>query len=204
MRVTCTGTNRAGNRCGRSPVPGGTVCKLHGGAAPQVAARAAIRREVMAWGLGTPDVDPIEILLRLISQSAARASHYAAELERLEAEHGLLAAVTTRSRFVTADGQVIETGEAVRVLARLEAEERDRLSKFAALAVNAGVEQRRVALAEKQGGQIADVFKMVMADPLLNLSPEQRAVLPVVVRRALGIGDPPRVIDAVPPLEIDP
>lgn len=42
-RPTCTATNRQGKRCGKYPIPGGTVCRMHGGAAPQVQ-RAALER----------------------------------------------------------------------------------------------------------------------------------------------------------------
>ena len=35
--LTCTATAKStGNRCGKPPIHGGTVCKFHGGAAPQV------------------------------------------------------------------------------------------------------------------------------------------------------------------------
>lgn len=39
----CTGTNRAGERCQRQPIPGGEVCVMHGGAAPQVQRSAKAR-----------------------------------------------------------------------------------------------------------------------------------------------------------------
>lgn len=42
-RAQCTATNRQGKRCGRAPIVGGTVCRMHGGAAPQVAAKALDR-----------------------------------------------------------------------------------------------------------------------------------------------------------------
>lgn len=42
-RNQCTATNRRGVRCQRAPIRGGTVCRMHGGAAPQVK-RAAERR----------------------------------------------------------------------------------------------------------------------------------------------------------------
>ena len=42
----CTATNRAGDRCGRQPIPGGDVCVLHGGAIPQV--RAAAEKRLLA------------------------------------------------------------------------------------------------------------------------------------------------------------
>lgn len=41
--VRCSATNRAGNQCGRRPIPGGTVCVMHGGKAPQVKAAAQKR-----------------------------------------------------------------------------------------------------------------------------------------------------------------
>lgn len=46
MDGRCTATNRRGERCGRRPIPGGYVCKMHGGAAPQVIAKAEERLEM--------------------------------------------------------------------------------------------------------------------------------------------------------------
>lgn len=42
-RPRCTATNRQGNRCGKEPIHGGTVCRMHGGAAPQVMFKAMER-----------------------------------------------------------------------------------------------------------------------------------------------------------------
>jgi hypothetical protein len=39
----CTATNRAGEQCGRAPIPGGSVCNFHGGRAPQIVAAAQRR-----------------------------------------------------------------------------------------------------------------------------------------------------------------
>lgn len=46
-RGRCHATTRAGERCGNPPMRGGRVCRMHGGAAPQVRA-AAKRRAAMA------------------------------------------------------------------------------------------------------------------------------------------------------------
>ena len=40
----CTATSKSsGKRCGKSAIPGGNVCRFHGGAAPQVKKRAEER-----------------------------------------------------------------------------------------------------------------------------------------------------------------
>ena len=39
----CVGTNRAGERCRRAAIRGGSVCDLHGGDSPQVIAKAKLR-----------------------------------------------------------------------------------------------------------------------------------------------------------------
>jgi hypothetical protein len=62
-------------------IPGGPVCRFHGGASPQVASKAAVRAEVWSWGLGDATVDPGEVLLCLVTQSAARAERYAMLLD---------------------------------------------------------------------------------------------------------------------------
>lgn len=42
-RRQCTAHARSGSQCKRSPILGGTVCRMHGGAVPQVRAAAAAR-----------------------------------------------------------------------------------------------------------------------------------------------------------------
>jgi hypothetical protein len=42
-RRQCVATNRSGVRCGRVPIPGGTVCPYHGGNTPQVQRAARLR-----------------------------------------------------------------------------------------------------------------------------------------------------------------
>lgn len=39
----CTATNRQGTQCARAPIRGGSVCRLHGGGAPQVKQKAEER-----------------------------------------------------------------------------------------------------------------------------------------------------------------
>lgn len=57
MRVTprCTARARStGERCGNRPIPGGTVCRFHGGGAPAVRRRARLRlAELVDPAIGT-------------------------------------------------------------------------------------------------------------------------------------------------------
>lgn len=39
----CSATSRSGNRCKKGPIPGGMVCRMHGGGAPQVKRKAMER-----------------------------------------------------------------------------------------------------------------------------------------------------------------
>jgi hypothetical protein len=57
------------------------VCRYHGGGAQHVKVKAAVQAELLGWGLGDSTVDPGEVLLRLVTQSAARAEGYAMLLE---------------------------------------------------------------------------------------------------------------------------
>lgn len=90
----CSGHKANGQPCKNPAIKGANVCRNHGGSIPRVRAKAAVRAEVMDWGLGDTHIDPGEILLRLVSQSAARAELYGRLLaeaydaaERLQAAH---------------------------------------------------------------------------------------------------------------------
>lgn len=152
----CTGHKSNGKPCGRYAIRGAKVCPSHGGKAPQVKAMAAVRAELSRWSLNDTSVDPGEMLLRLVSQSAARAQRYALELSALVEQHGgdVQAAMIREAKIVARDGQVVKAGEYIRGLVQLEAQERDRCANFAAKAVAAGLVERQVRLAEKQA-QIA-------------------------------------------------
>jgi len=62
-------SKRSRERCRRAPIPGGTVCMMHGGAAPQVAAAARRRLQDRAArvacfdlgleGFGQPDAETL-------------------------------------------------------------------------------------------------------------------------------------------------
>lgn len=215
----CIAHKSDGKPCANWAVQGATVCTAHGGAAPQVAARAAVRAEVMRWGLGDANVDPGQVMLRLVSQSAARAEHYSRLLEqaydaaeRLRGAHeagellvseghrldgvdeddeepaaiqraredldrvfisGGVAALVGNVYSSTNSGSVFATGEAIRGLAKLEADERDRCAGFAAKAIAAGLNERLVRVAEREAS-IAERALMAALDDIGLTADQQR------------------------------
>lgn len=223
--ASCSGTNRQGNPCSLKAIEGGTVCWRHGGKAPQVKAKAAVRAELMSWGLDAPTVDPGETLLKLVSQSAARAHRYSLLLEdayeaaeRLRAAHdagellvtgeepeepaavqraredleqvfitGGVAALVGNTYSLSSSGSLYATGEAIRGLATLEAQERERCANWCVKAIAAGLAERTVRMAERQGALIADLLRAVMNDAELGLTEDQRRALPDVAERHLNL-----------------
>lgn len=187
-----TGTRRCiakrsdGQPCRRWAIKGGATCTSHGGAAPQVRAKAAVRAEIDWWGLGDTTVDPGETLLRLLSQAVARAEKYAAQVAAQVEEHGLYDALVGDRLIQDPDsGRVTKIDEYVRAMALIEAQERDRAARFAKMAIEAGLAERQVRLAERQGALIEQV--LVAAFEHLGLTVEQRRAAPAAIREALAI-----------------
>lgn len=178
----CTGRKKNGEQCKGWRVPGSTVCRRHL-INPVAKARAAMRAEVLHLGFNLDEVDPGEILLKLVAQSSHRCAELAAELERHVAESPSLRQALVGEAY----GEFGPVGEYVRGLAQLEAAERDRCAGFAAKAIAAGLAERTVRLAERQGEMLAEVLRVVLADPVLGLSREQQAAVPGMIRRHLAI-----------------
>lgn len=145
-------------------------------------AKAAIRADMISWGLDAPTVDPGDTLLKLVSQSASRAQRYAAELEDMVAGSDTLRGALIREAY----GEFGPVGEYARGLVQLEAQERERCASWCTKAIAAGLAERQVRLAERQGALIADVLRAVMGDATLGLSDQQRSVMPDVIRRHLA------------------
>jgi hypothetical protein len=71
------------------------------------------------------------------------------DLERVF-QVGGVAALIGKTYGISTTGHIFESGEALRGLAKLEADERDRCANFAAKAIAAGLAKRQVEIAEAQ------------------------------------------------------
>lgn len=209
--IKCTkrkSPSRGGGPCGAYAVKGTVppICAGHGGKAPQVRRKAHVRAELQAWGLNDQVslVDPVETMLRLLTQSYARVELYsglmreafdagerqdagdgsaADDLERVLTTGGVRALIGYK-RSAAADGTIYRSEEIVRGLAKLEAEERDRAMKFAERAVAAGLNERIVRVAEHTGAMLATVLRSALTR--LELTAEQLNMAPMIIEQAVS------------------
>lgn len=179
----CSKTSkRTGQHCKAFAIRGTDppVCKVHSGKSLAIVrAEIAVREEVSRWRLGDMTVEPGELLLRLVTQSAWRADAYADEISRIVDEHdgNLRKALTGNTYTVTAEGDPVKTGEYIKAMTQLEANERDRAATFAAKAVAAGLAERQMRLAEKQAQLAVQFVTAVLRDFDLAGTPEATAAI---------------------------
>jgi hypothetical protein len=145
--------------------PGVGKCKFHLGNSPTHQVSAVVQETQRRMiKLGMPiEVHPHEALLSMLYLASGHVAWLRAEIG------------------ATDD---LGTFEA-RVLVELYGTERDRVAKVAKAALDAGVNERQVALAERYGEQLADFITTVFADDELGLTAGQREQLPAVLRRHL-------------------
>jgi hypothetical protein len=155
----------------------------HGGAAPQVRAAAARRlaeeaatRAVVSYGLPR-DIDPHEALLEEVHRTAGHVAWLAEQVRGIEPD-ALTWGRTSAVDKGAGEFPGIDTTHAAvpPVLLELYLRERRHLVEVCKAAIAAGVEERRVRLAERQGIELAGVFRRVMGR--LALTAEQLALAP--------------------------
>lgn len=197
--MKCTAKRTNGTPCNAYAVKGLKVCRVHGGSSKRAKAAAARRveeekakrvaaNELQRFRAGT-DVDPAAKLLDMLYVAAGEERVWGEQVQRLrETAPHKLTAVQTRISVGKDRGGTTElrhVDATVAVEYRLWTEAQERVAKFAAAALRAGVEERRVKLAEDQGALVAQVIRGVLND--LKLSKEQAAVAPEVVTRHLKL-----------------
>lgn len=186
-------SKRSGQQCKRFAIPGGTVCAMHGGKAPAVVAAAERRLQERAAVLalesfGIPVVvDPHEALLAELHRTAGAVEWLGAIVAGLERDQ--VGWGTTKVKTGGDDGGVTEEAKPS-IWYELWARERKHLVDVAAACVKAGIEERRIALAEGQGRLLAGVVSRILAR--LELDERQQSLVSVVVPdefRAITMGD---------------
>jgi hypothetical protein len=195
-KARCWGrSKKTGKQCGQASRPGQHICRFHGGNAPQNLAKAKERiieqkaAEIVATYGGKIETTATEALLDEVQWTAGHVAWLRERVQEIEAgeasgadgEHPLVWGKTKEKQGGEDWGQ---TSEAVpNVWLRLYQQERDHLVKVCTAAIKAGIEERKIQLAEQQGALVAQVIRAILGD--LQLTPEQQARVPEVVPRHL-------------------
>jgi hypothetical protein len=165
MTQYCGGRTRAGGTCRResgwgTDHVGFGRCKLHGGCTPNGKAQGARLMALAELGPmgGEVDVNPLDALLYTVRRGSGLAALY-----RLQAE------------AIAADG-----GDAA-MYADLEAKALGDLARWAKMAIDAGVAERMVRIAENTGERLASALEEALEG--VELSGDQRRV---IVQRFAG------------------
>jgi hypothetical protein len=118
---------------------------------------------------GAPiEIHPNEALLAMLYLSSGHVAWLHAEISTLD-ENG------------KKNGRTFDEN----VLIRLYADERDRVARIAKAAIDCGIAERQVALAERIGVGVGQILRRVFEDEQLALTKKQRDQLPELVRRHL-------------------
>ena len=166
--------------------PGAGRCKLHGGCAPSgriAAMNEQARKAVETYGLPR-DISPTDALLEEVRYSAGHVAWLRAKVAELEAADLVWGVTEEADRNATEfAGTDVTRSAAVNTWLDLYFRERKHLLDLTKTAISVGIEKRRVRLAEAQGSLMNDVIRRILAR--LSLSPDQSALLPVVVPEEL-------------------
>ena len=188
---TCTATAKStGLRCQRRPMLGSKVCMVHGGKAGQVKAAAARRLAEQAAQqavrtLGLPvDISPTEALLEEVRWTAGHVAWLRSRVQELES--GDLSWGTTKVKTGGDDEGTTQEAKPS-VWYELYTRERAHLIKVCDAAIRAGVEARRVRLAEQQGDLLALAIRRILEAFGLSGDPRVATVVPAVLRE-IGAG----------------
>lgn len=185
----CTGHSRQGRPCGNWPIRGLDKCRMHSGKrgaeAKADGERALQHRQaeqaVATYGLPR-DVDPHTALAEEVARTAGHVAWLGAKIRELEDDELVWGTTEQTDKGATEFPGTDTTSEAKpSVWVKLYQDERAHLTRVAKAAVDAGVEERRVQLAEQQGELIAKVIRGVLDD----LGVGDREDVPRVVRRHL-------------------
>lgn len=158
------------------------------------------------YGIEIGDVDPLSALQTEVARAATAVAFYGMLVAELRVPDVAAPSSPWDEVYgIDDEGQPITSGMvaglygrdhkgdgAPHVLIKLWNEERDRLARYCKMALDAGIDERAIALAEGQAQQLVAIIVAVIDSDELSLSPEQRDVGRRVAAghlRALGAGE---------------
>lgn len=146
--------------------------------------REIMEKAVVTLGLKKDGVDPGQALLNEIAWTQAHVDWLRTRVQELEPDT-LVWGRVDHEEGIGPLGAIDKTTQkaAPNVWYQLYMTERDHLAKVSALALKAGIEERRVRIAEQDGQKVAMVLQRILN--ALNLTPEQARIYPEIASREL-------------------
>lgn len=183
-------SKRGGTLCSlpaghRTDHPGWGKCSYHGGNTPALRTSAAkyvggevIDKMTMAYGYGSPvDLNPVEALLQEVRRCGGHVAWLADRISMWE--------------MADSDGNLSKPiTEVQQQWIDLYHKERANLVKVSKTALDAGVNERKIRLAERQGEIMINALNAAFEQ--LGLTREQRKLLPVIMPAVLRAAAEPQ------------
>ena len=186
-RTMCTARSKStGVACKMWAIPGGKTCRFHGSstkraraAAARREAEAAARAAVVTFGLPR-DIDPGAALLEEVHRTAGAVAWLETKIRDLNDED-LVWGMTRIKQGGDDRGTTFEAKPNVWLVEYRT--ERKHLVEVCRIALAAGIDERRVRLAEQQGDLLVTAIRDILDG--LSLTSKQKQLVGVVVPRVL-------------------
>lgn len=160
----CRGHKRDGSACGQWAMRGTSVCQKHGGMAPQVRAKAE-------WRLAQEQVR-LE-LARINPDDYERKDPGEELMEQLHVQSCWEAYLRDEVAHMASLEQTDMEGKRPQVLMVQWTQASERVAHYSELALRAGVDERRIRIAERDGRRFFEAVMAGLADPRFGLTDEQ-------------------------------
>lgn len=198
-RLECTKNRTKGRgQCHAPAIRGTDACRKHGGIGT-AKLKAKGKAEITAWS-AIPEIaaiDPSMTVLATLQMTWVRLATYSELLRRQvvrERDQADSLADTDSPQAsglvgytygaAGKDGTIYAQSEAIRALVVLEAQERDRVVKYAKIAHDMGISTRMTEMAERWADVVASRVTIMIES--LNLTPDQAAMMPGLITQYLG------------------
>lgn len=171
----CAGHNKqTGGPCGSHPINGADKCRMHvGKKSKAVKQQVTAERAVVTYGLPR-EIDPHDALLQEVWRTQGHVEWLGGIIS--EIEQGDLVWGLSQEKYGGEDwGTTYKS--APNAWLTLYHQERTHLAKVCKAAIDAGIDERRVQLAEAQGAAIVAVLKDTLADLGVEVTPDVAATV---------------------------
>jgi hypothetical protein len=165
-------------------------CKFHLGNSPagiSIAARELMMEELKTVMGPAMDIDPMEGLLWCVRIAAGEVAYATYQIEQLQEDDAIGSPEQSERKIgggPTGDYEMTTKFPVeLNVWIRVRQNSTDRLAKYCKMAADAGVEERKISLAETAGDDLALAFRELLDG--LNLTAQQAAKAPELIRGVL-------------------